>query len=101
MNLLCSHAEVTGKIEEFFQEVPEQVATGVEYVASQVNSTLGFFKYMQGTASGIAMHLADNVKFLEEISKSKHLPECLMYTWDFSSNARSVHSGEALIRRQQ
>ncbi len=64
-------AEVTGKIEEFFQGVPEQVATGVEYVASQVNDTLGFLKYMQSTASGIAMHLADNVQSLEEISKSK------------------------------
>ncbi len=69
-------AEVTGKIEEFFQGVPEQVATGVEYVASQVNDTLGFLKYMQSTASGIAMHLADNVETLEEISKSECQPLC-------------------------
>ena len=77
---LCSHAEVTGKIEEFFQGVPEQVATGVEYVASQVNSTVGFIKYMQGTALGIATHLADNVRSLEELSKSKRLPDCLLHT---------------------
>ena len=73
---LCLPTEVTGKIEEFFQGVPEQVATGVEYVANQVNDTLGFFKYMQSTASGIAMHLADNAKSLEEISKSKPIQPC-------------------------
>ena len=72
------HAEVTGKIEEFFQGVPEQVATGVEYVANQVNDTLGFFKYMQSTATGIAMNLADNVMSLEEISKSKHQRLCFL-----------------------
>ena len=73
---------MTGKIEEFFQGVPEQVATGVEYVANQVNDTRGFFKYMQSTDSGIATHLADNVKSLEEISKSEHPGPycCLLHT---------------------
>ena len=70
-DMCCVHVEVTGKIEEFLQGVPEQIATGVEYVANQVNDTLGFINYMRSTASGIATHLADNVKALENASTSR------------------------------
>ena len=66
---LC--AEVTGKIEEFLQGAPEQIATGLEYVANQINDTVGFFQYMKSTAFGIAEHLVDNFKDLENLSKSK------------------------------
>ena len=67
-------AEVTGKIEEFLQGAPEQIATGLEYIANQVNDTVGFFQYMKSTAFGIAEHLADNFKDLENLSKSECRP---------------------------
>lgn len=69
--MACLHAEVTGKLEEFLQGVPEQVVTGVEYVASQINDTLGFLGYMGSTAAGIMGHMADDVAELETMSQSK------------------------------
>ena len=62
---------MTGKLEEFLQGVPEQVVTGVEYVASQINDTLGFLGYMGSTAAGIMGHMADDVAELKTMSQSK------------------------------
>ena len=69
--MACLHAEVTGKLEEFLQGVPEQVVTGVEYMASQINVTLGFLGYISSTAAGIMAHLANDVANLENMSQSK------------------------------
>ncbi len=67
----CLHAEVTGKLEDFLQGWPEEVLAGVEYVASQINDTLGFLGYMASTAAGIVGHLADDMANLETMSQGK------------------------------
>ena len=74
---LC--AEVTGKIKEFLQGAPEQIATGLEYVANQINDTVGFFQYMKSTAFGITEHLVDNFRDLESLSKSECQPGLLWH----------------------
>lgn len=51
--------------------MPEQAATGVEYMANQVHDTAGFLKYMQSTASGIVKHLKGDLKALETLSRSE------------------------------
>ena len=62
-------AEVTDKIQQFFQGVPGELKSAADIVQTQVNNTVGFVQYMESTLGGIVGNVTAQLNTLAAINK--------------------------------
>lgn len=66
-------AEVTDKIQQFFQGVPGELKSAAQILQTDVNNTVGFVQYMESTLMGIVGNVTAQLNALTSIDKSAPL----------------------------